>query len=112
MILTSDMKVRMLRGPLGDPVRAVGWDLELSEMPDFRFFIDERTEGVFGRTWSITELTSGARVVAGFSRLDAINRASVVLAKLGCKRFAKHVAEVVEKFEPLDLEGLGVDDGR
>lgn len=112
MILTSDMKVRMIRDPLGASVRVVGWDLELSEMLGFRFFIDERVEGIFGLTWSITELTSGARVVAGVSRLDAIDRAEALLFKIGRGRFAKRVAEVIEKFEPLNLEELENDDGR
>lgn len=111
MILTGDMKVRMIRDPIGMPVRAAGWDLELSGMPGFRFFVDKRDGCLADGTWSVTELTSGARVVTGFTRLDAIERAESILAKIGRERFARRVADVTLRFNPLGLEELETDDG-
>lgn len=112
MILTSDMKVRFLRDPLGAPVRAIGWDLELSGAEGFRFFIDQRDWSLTGRFWSVTELTSGARVATGYDRVNAIANAEAILAKIGRERFARHVDDVTQEFEPLSLEELETDDGR
>ncbi len=94
--------IRTLRDVLGLPILVAGWDLAFEEMPGFRFFIDER--GGDGGGWSISELSSGARVAKQLDREDAIASAKRILAREGNTRFASFVGLVVAEFGELNKE--------